>query len=162
MAVRLLQVQGLKKLKKVRLNVMFVRKKIIEEFKTKILSLEEGLHKQRIKTDKQQEIIDFLAKYGKDYIKIEYSRYMTFLPHSRTCTALLLYEGELKSIKLETLICRNMEVVYNEENHFVVKIDENSYYKINKDSGGYVEVTEFYKTDEKTDAHPTEKSDETT
>ena len=141
---------------------MFVKKKTIEEFKTKILSLEERLHEQRIKTDKQQEVIDFLAKYGKDYIKIEYSHWMMFLPRSRTCTAILLYEGELKSIKLETLICCNMEVVYNEENHFVVKTDENVYYKINKDSGGYVDVTEFYKTDEKADAQSTEKSDETT
>lgn len=141
---------------------MFVRKKTIEELKTKILSLEEGLHKQRIKTDKQQEVIDFLAKYGKDYIKIEYSHWMMFMPHSRTCTAILLYEGELKSIKLETLICRNMKVVYNEENHFVVKVDDDTYYKINKDSGGYVEVTEFYKTDEKVDVQPTEKSEETT
>ena len=84
------------------------------------------------------------------------------MPHSRTCTAILLYEGELKSIKLETLICRNMEVVYNEENHFVVKVDDDTYYKINKDSGGYVEVTEFYKTDVNSNENPTEKSDETT
>ena len=146
---------------------MFVRKKTIDEFKDKILSLEEGLHKQRIKTDKQQEIIDFLAKYGKDHIEIKNKGFSYNAPFSLHYEALLLRNGKLTTIDLSDIVLSDIfrydiNVVENLENHFVVKVKNARYFKINKDSGGYVEVTEFYKPDEKSDEEPTEKSDETT
>ena len=132
---------------------MFVRKKTIEELKTKILSLEEGLHKQ-------QEIIEFLSQHSKDDVEICYHYEKSiFLPKPKM---VFLYEGKLKNVIFDFKMTSPFKLVENGKESFVVKRDFSRYYKVDKKSGKYVEVTEFYKTDEKADENPTEKSDETT
>ena len=139
---------------------MFVRKKTIDELKTKILSLEEGLHKQWLITSEQQEVIEFLSQHSKDDVEICYHYEKSiFLPKPKM---VFLHKGKLKNVIFDFKMTLPFKLVENGEESFVVRRGSNRYYKVDKESEKYVEVTEFYKTDEKVNAHPTEKSDETT
>ena len=112
------------------------KKQLNNELINEVCKMKEELNEQR-------KIVDFLSVHDKEEIVVgaieDNNRFGLHYGLK------YLYQGKIKELKVSLLFCASKEVVANDEESAILKVEGNSYYRLDKKQNVLVDISDIYK-----------------